>query len=299
MAETVTQSVISREAPEVEAMKLALMQQALERSKQAKTLPQYQVAGFNQAQRDALAASGLGAFEDLLTAGTGTLSDAVDAYAGTGAAFDPASISDFMNPFEDQAVAQALSDIRREGEIAQTNLDAQAVGAGAFGGSRAAIAQGELGRNVMDQQARTAAQMRAAGFESAAERARASFEAQQARQQALAAGLAALGGQRLGAAEVDQALRFRDIEGRFGLGQLEQQQRQNVLDAERQSRLQQEFEPEQRLAFLGDIYSGAPSSSQQLTTATSPGASPFQQIAGYGIAGLSAAAGAKQLGLFG
>ena len=296
---TTTQNVINREAPEVEAMKLALMQQALQRSKQAKDLPQYQVAGFNQAQRDALAASGLGAFEDLLDAGTDTLADAVEAYAGTGAAFDPASISDFMNPYEDQAVEQALADIRREGEIAETNLNAQAVNAGAFGGSRSAIAQGELGRNVLDQQARTAAQMRAAGFESAAERARASFEAQQARQQALAAGLAALGGQRLGAAEVDQALRFRDIEGRFGLGQLEQQQRQNVLDAERQSRLQQEFEPEQRLAFLGDIYSGAPSSSQQLTTATSPGASPFQQIAGYGIAGLSAAAGAKQLGLFG
>ena len=94
-----------------------------------------------------------------------------------------------------------LFDIRREGEIAQTNLDAQAVGAGAFGGSRAAVAQGELGRNVMDQQARTAAQMRAAGFESAAERARMS-EAQQARQQALAQGLGALGGQRLGAAEL-------------------------------------------------------------------------------------------------
>ena len=141
MAETVTQNVISREAPEIEAMKLALMQQALARSKAQKTLPTYQVAGFNQAQRDALATSGLGAFEDLLTSGTGTLSDAVDAYAGTGAAFDPTSISDFMNPFEDQAVAQALSDIRREGEIAQTNLDAQAVGAGAFGGSRAAVAR--------------------------------------------------------------------------------------------------------------------------------------------------------------
>ena len=299
MAETVTQNVISREAPEVEAMKLALMQQALAASKAGKTLPTYQVAGFNQAQRDALAASGLGSFEDLLTSGTGTLSDAVDAYAGTGAAFDPDSISDFMNPYEDQAVAQALSDIRREGEIAQTNLDAQAVGAGAFGGSRAAVAQGELGRNVMDQQARTAAQMRAAGFESAAERARMSFEAQQARQQALAQGLGALGGQRLGAAELDQALRFRDVEGRFGLGQLDQQQRQNVLDAARQSRLQQLYEPEQRLAFLSDIYQGAPSSSQQITSATSPGVSPFQQIAGYGIAGLSAAAGAKQLGLFG
>ena len=49
MAETVTQNVISREAPEVEAMKLALMAGAAA-SKAAKTLPTYQVAGFNQAR---------------------------------------------------------------------------------------------------------------------------------------------------------------------------------------------------------------------------------------------------------
>ena len=298
MAETVTQNVISREAPEIEAMKLALMQQALARSKAQKTLPTYQVAGFGKEQRDALK-TGVGGFEDLLTAGTGDLATAVQEFQKTGGRFDPASISDFMNPYEEAAVQQALADIRREGQIAESGLNAQAVGAGAFGGSRAAVAAGELNRNVLDQQARTAAQMRAAGFESAAERARAAFEAQQARRQALASGIAGIGGQRLGAAELDQALRFRDIEGRFGLGQLDQQQRQNVLDAQRQSDLQQMFEPEQRLAFLSDIYQGAPSSSQQITAATSPGVSPFQQLAGYGIAGLSAAAGAKQLGLFG
>mgnify|MGYP003136257557 FL=1 len=298
MAETVTQNVISREAPEIEAMKLALMQQALARSKAQKTLPTYQVAGFGKGQKDALK-TGVGGFEDLLTAGTGDLATAVQEFQRTGGRFDPASISDFMNPYEEAAVQQALADIRREGQIAESGLNAQAVGAGAFGGSRAAVAAGELNRNVLDQQARTAAQMRAAGFESAAERARAAFEAQQARRQALASGIAGIGGQRLGAAELDQALRFRDIEGRFGLGQLDQQQRQNVLDAQRQSDLQQMFEPEQRLAFLSDIYQGAPSSSQQITAATSPGVSPFQQLAGYGIAGLSAAAGAKQLGLFG
>ena len=298
MAETVTQNVISREAPEIEAMKLALMQQALARSKAQKTLPTYQVAGFGKGQKDALK-TGVGGFEDLLTAGTGDLATAVQDFQKTGGRFDPASISDFMNPYEEAAVQQALADIRREGQIAESGLNAQAVGAGAFGGSRAAVAAGELNRNVLDQQARTAAQMRAAGFESAAERARAAFEAQQARRQALASGIAGIGGQRLGAAELDQALRFRDIEGRFGLGQLDQQQRQNVLDAQRQSDLQQMFEPEQRLAFLSDIYQGAPSSSQQITAATSPGVSPFQQLAGYGIAGLSAAAGAKQLGLFG
>ena len=38
---------------------------------------------------------------------------------------------------------------------------------GAFGGSRQAVAEQELARNVMDQQARTGAQLRSQGFQQA------------------------------------------------------------------------------------------------------------------------------------
>jgi len=83
------------------------------------------------------------------------------------------------------------------------------------------------------------------------------------------------------------------------LGGVEQANLQAGLDAQRQSELQKAYEPYQRLSFLSDIYGKTPSSQQTLSVGTSPSVSPFQQVAGLGIAGLSAAAGARNAGLFG
>ena len=102
---------------------------------------------------------------------------------GTGAMYSPDMIEPFMNTFEDAAVQQALQDIARQGEIARQDVGARAVGAGAYGGSRQAVAEQELGRNVLEQQGRTAAQMRTAGFESAAQRSQEAFERGLGRQQ--------------------------------------------------------------------------------------------------------------------
>ena len=85
----------------------------------------------------------------------------------------------------------------------------------------------------------------------------------------------------------------------FDLGKQEQGQQQAVLEAQRQSNLQQLYEPYQRLGFLSDIYKGAPSSQSTITQTTSPSVSPAQSILGLGIAGLSAATGAQKAGLFG
>jgi hypothetical protein len=112
---------------------------------------------------------------------------------GTTGQFDPGGIGAFMSQYEDQAVQQALADVARQGEIQQNQLAAQQVGAGAFGGSRGAIAQAELGRNVLEQQGRTAAQMRQAGFTDAANRAQTAFEAAQGRGQTAATQMGNLG----------------------------------------------------------------------------------------------------------
>lgn len=83
----------------------------------------------------------------------------------------PDAAAGYMSQFEDAAVQQALADLSRQGELQQQNLAFQAEQAGAFGGSRQAVAEQELARNVLEQQGRTAAQMRTAGFQSAADRA--------------------------------------------------------------------------------------------------------------------------------
>jgi len=412
--------------------------------------------------------SAAGAAEALRQAGalgTGAALTGIAGLEGTTERFDPGQISPFMSAYEDAAVQQALQDIQRAGDIQQQQVGAQAVGAGAFGGSRQAVAEQELGRNILEQQGRTAAQMRQAGFESAAQRAQQAYETQQARgqqaaqltgalgaqgaqagiqaaqaagaqgiQAAQVAGQLGLSGEQMAAAnaqalaqtgmnieqlaastgmnaaqlagqlagqsgqlglqgaqtqaqiagqagqmgigaeqlagqlglqagqlgqaqaglgvqgsqaagqlglagqealgrlgqgigglgaqygqlglaqgealgtlglrqaslgELGQQMGQREQGFLFDLGKQQQAQQQATLEAQRQTQLQQLYEPYQRVGFLSDIYKGAPSSQQSITGTTAPTASPAQQILGLGIAGLSAYGGAQKAGLFG
>jgi hypothetical protein len=76
-------------------------------------------------------------------------------------------LSAYMNPYESQVVDQSLQDLERARQMQANQLGAQASQAGAFGGSRQAIMESELGRNYLDQAARTASGLRQAGFQNA------------------------------------------------------------------------------------------------------------------------------------
>jgi len=241
-------------------------------------------------------------------------------------------------------------------------LQAQAAAAGAFGGSRQAVAERELARNVMEQQARTGAQLRMGGYERAGQMAQSAFEqarqrqlaqaqtgagiglqaagmGQQAAQQMgqlglqygqlsqadvnqminmaqasgqlgqglgslaqaggqLGAQLGQLGLQQAGLGQLGQQLGLQDIKTMEAMGARDQALQQAILDAQRQSNLQLYQLPYQQYSFLSDIYKGTPSSQQVTQISQQQDPSTFQQIAGLGIAGLSAAGGAKQLGMF-
>tara|TARA_B100001093_G_C26857715_1_gene1028269 strand:- start:6187 stop:7392 length:1206 start_codon:yes stop_codon:yes gene_type:complete len=87
--------------------------------------------------------------------------------AGANYDFDPTSFRQFMNPYLEDVVQQQYEDIAEQGDIAKNKASAQAIGAGAFGGSRGAIEQAAINQNVLDQQARTGSQLRSAGFQQA------------------------------------------------------------------------------------------------------------------------------------
>tara|TARA_R110001632_G_scaffold10449_1_gene38693 strand:+ start:2137 stop:3420 length:1284 start_codon:yes stop_codon:yes gene_type:complete len=108
--------------------------------------------------------------------GRNYISQGIGGLQNAGAMFDPASASGFMNQYEDTAVQQALQDIQRQGDIAAQQGNANAVSAGAFGGARSGIQAAELQRNVLDQQGRTAANMRNTGYMNALQNATAAFE---------------------------------------------------------------------------------------------------------------------------
>jgi hypothetical protein len=357
MSTTITEQIV-REAPQIEAYKLGLLQSAKGLSDKPVGLPAYQVSGFNPDQLKSfdVGRQGIGAFQPYLSGGSqalqqglGTTQEAADilrgadtrnqylaaqqgqnaALAGTlgqAAPIGQQDIQQYMNPFNQLALGQQLQEMNRQAQIQQQSLQAQAVRSGAFGGSREGVQRAELGRNLAQTQNQAIAQSAQAGY---AQALAAAQQQQQARLGAfgqvgnLSQGIGALAGQQFGVGQqlaqglgqfggqlgnlgIQQAalgqsaqqLGQQDVNFLYNIGQQQQAFNQQQLDAQRNTALQQAYEPYQRLSFLSDIYKGAPSSQQSISAATAPTPSVFQQAAGLGIAGVATAAGAKKAGLF-
>lgn len=113
--------------------------------------------------------------------------------AGTGDQYDPSSASSFMDPFNRDVIDAQQAEIARLGEKQKIAARDQAVRSGAFGGSRGAIAEAEIGRNVLQQQAKTGAELRSQGFQQAQQQAQQSFEQAQGRRQQAAQMTGSLG----------------------------------------------------------------------------------------------------------
>ena len=276
-------------------------------------IPERQVAGLAPGQQQAinLGYQGVGAYAPMLQAAEGTVGSGAGALEqgigtalsgapllmGSTGAYDPQAYQQFMDPYMESVIAQTQADIARQGDIQRQGINAQAVGSGAFGGSRQGIAEQELARNVMEQQARTGAQMRSAGYQQAQQQAQNAFQNQMARQQsaaqlfgqlgtgigALGSNLAKTGLSQAALGEMAQTGQQRDINALMSLGGLEQQQAQAGFDAARATELERQYEPFQRLSFMSDIFRGVPSTASTLTSETAPSPSAISQIAGLGV----------------
>ena len=83
--------------------------------------------------------------------------------------FTPDSISQFMNPYQEEVINSAMGDIERQRQMQQVTDAASATRAGAFGGSRQAVQSALTNEAALRQGASTAAQMRAQGYGQAAQ----------------------------------------------------------------------------------------------------------------------------------
>jgi hypothetical protein len=90
-------------------------------------------------------------------------------------------IGAYQNPYQQQVIDQSMADIQRQADLARGQSQSRAIGAGAFGGSRSALLEGESQRPYIEQQARTAAGLRESGFQQA----QAAAQSDLARQQQL------------------------------------------------------------------------------------------------------------------
>lgn len=294
MATTTTEQIV-REAPEVEAYKLGLLESAKSLTEGAPELPAYQVAGMSPDQIAALerARQGIGAYQPFLQAGQTALEQSM---MGLGQQMRPIGaeqIQQYMNPYEQQVLQSQLDEMNRQANIQRQNLQAQAVGAGAFGGSRQAIQEAELGRGLAQAQAQAIAQSKQQNYAQAL----AAAQQQQGQLAAMASQYGNLGIQQAALGQTAQQLGRQDVEMMYGLGQQQQAQTQAELDALRASNLQSAMQPYQQLQFLSDIYKGAPSTQMAITEQAKPTPSPFQQMAGLFTGGIGALAGAKTAGI--
>jgi hypothetical protein len=168
----------------------------------------------------AMADEGYQAYEGPLTAGESTLQG--QAFSGlanltipTGqqTTFDQQSFTDpgvaqqYMNPYVNAALQPQLDELRRQAQISRVNQAGQLTKAGAYGGSRQALADAELTRGMLANMAGVTGQ----GYRDAYNQAQQQFNAEQnlglqGAQNAQQYGLAALAAQGAGGAQQ------RDIE---------------------------------------------------------------------------------------
>ena len=257
---TGTQTVTQREAPEIEARKLSLYDQASQLASSPVSLPAIQVApisGIEQAAIRQAGQTGVGA--STVQSGIGALQQGMQA----------PNIQQFFNPFQNYVNAE----IGRQGQIAQNQLAANAVSAGAFGGGRQGVAQAELQKRTLEAMGQAQAQ----GFQTALQ------AAQNQRQQQLAGGVS-LG--QLG--QQQQAMNLADIQAQLQAGALQRGIGQQQLDAQRSTALQRAYEPFQRIEFLKGIMTNLPTAQSTITSSTAPGANPLGQAVGAGLGAYSA-----------
>ncbi len=95
--------------------------------------------------------------------------------------FYPHKVTEFMDPYKEQVIDAALKKIDREGAKRRQAGAAQAIGAGAFGGSRAGVQAAETERAIEETKQQTVANLMSQGYDKAMANAMATDEAERKR----------------------------------------------------------------------------------------------------------------------
>jgi hypothetical protein len=257
-----------REAPGIEERKLELMDMSRDLIQTPEKLPTMQIAPLSGMEQQGITAAG--------TTGVGQATTQQGIASALQGIQGP-NISQFFNPYQ----SYVTDEIARQGQIQGNQISANAIRSGAFGGGREGV-------QLAENQARTLGligQSQATGFNTA-------LGAAQNQQQAQLTGGQLLG--QLGTTQQQQAQ--GDINQLMASGGLQRQLAQQALDATRQSTLQQQYEPYQRLEFLKNQYAAGPTSQSGITATTAPAANPLAQSIGTGLGAFAAYQGVTNPG---
>ena len=258
-----SQTQFVREAPGIEERKIELMDIARQVAQEPINLPDYQVAGLGALEQQGMNLAGN------TGVGAGTVQQGINQITGAATPIGASQIQQYLNPYQ----SYVTGEIGRQAQIMQNQLGAKAIDAGAFGGGREGVQQAELQGRALTAMG-TAQQQ---GFNTA-------LGAAQRQQQ-----VGLMAGQQLGQMGLgQQQMAQGDINQLLAAGGVQRQLAQSALDAQRQSTLQQQYEPYQRAEFLANLYAAGPKSSSQVTMGTQPSTSPLAQAVGTGIGAFTA-----------
>ena len=258
-----SQTQFVREAPGIEERKIELMDIARQVAQDPINLPDYQVAGLGALEQQGITAAGT------TGVGAGTVQQGINQVTGAAAPIGASQIQQYLNPYQ----SYVTGEIARQSGIMQNQLANQAIQSGAFGGGREGVQQAELQGRTLEAMGRAQQQ----GFNTA-------LGAAQRQQQ-----VGLMAGQQLGQMGLgQQQMAQGDINQLMAAGGIQRQLAQSALDAQRQSTLQQQYEPYQRAEFLANLYAAGPKSSSQVTMGTQPSTSPLAQAVGTGIGAFTA-----------
>jgi hypothetical protein len=246
------------------------------------------VAGFNPMQQQGFQT--LANMQPSQQLGVGTQ---LAGYGGLGAlqagrnyqnmATDPNATAAYMSPYIQNALAPQMEEARRQSNITGMQNAGQAVGAGAFGGSRFGLQEAERQRNLGQQQER----IYGTGMQNAFQ------NAQQSQQFGATLGLQGMGqatqaANALGQLGQTQFGQQKDIvQGQMSAGAQQQGLEQKRLDQQYQDFLTQRGYNQQQLAYMSDMLRGLPMQQQTQSVYQAP-ASPWATAAGLGATAVGA-----------
>lgn len=313
MAEVITQTNISREAPFLEDYRRRLMDSVFKATegkidpleREIEGFSPFQQAGFGLGASQlgysidpttgALSKTGQAVFEPAMAKGQATAELGIPALAAAQQQYDPttSNYKDFFNQYQADVTKEALKQIDEEGAKAQAQLAGQATMGGAFGGSRYGVQQSELAKNIQDIKSKRIAEDLSRNFMQAQQSAMGTFEQARARNLAAAQGLGALGSQ-IGSFGAQQfGLGQQGLAGIMGLGQQQQTLGQAETDEDLRFKTAQQQEPFQRLGIVGDFLSRVPSVQMGISQQPIPYTNPIVGAVGAGMTGLGALMGTQ------
>ena len=219
---------------------------------------------------------GIGAYQDYITQ-AGAYDTAAAGYSG------PSAYQQFMSPYQQDIIDATMADFDKQSAQGILGVGEMAAKSGNLGGGREGVMRSEYQTQSDLNRAQLLAQLRQQGFTQAGQAAQTAFGQQQQ-----------LGATQRGMASLIPQLYSADTAAYGAMGAQQQAQAQAVLDAERETKRMEAYEPYERLGYLGTgitgMLGGYPG---QYQSTVQPNPTPLQTALGIGT-GLSGMYGAYQ-----